>query len=173
MSTNKICEIVKLQQILKKWRKIANSKKSSSNKQQASPISNGGKSIKFFKKTLSFSDNNVQGISRDSSAVPKGFLAVCVGEEMKRFIIPMEYLGCQAFDILLKEAEEEFGFQQEGVLRIPCEVPLFEEILQLLEEKKDAYSMHEYVFTAGNTMGCSLVESQLSNSHQPRSPICR
>lgn len=171
--SNKICEIVKLQQILKKWRKIANSKKSSCNK-QVNAITNGGKSIKFFKKTLSFSDNNnnVQGITRDAT-VPKGSLAVCVGEEMKRFIIPMEYLGCQAFDILLKEAEEEFGFQQEGVLRIPCEVCVFEEILKLLEEKKDADFTHEYVFTAGNTMGCSLAESQLSNSHHPQSPICR
>lgn len=173
--SNKICEIVKLQQILKKWRKLANTKKSSSsnNNKQTNALTNGSKSIKFLKKTLSFSDNNVQGIPRDSN-IPKGSLAVCVGEEMKRFIIPMAYLGCQAFDILLKEAEEEFGFQQEGVLRIPCEVSVFEEILKLLEENKDADFMHEYVFTTGNnTMGCNLAENQLSSSHHPRSPICR
>lgn len=65
-------------------------------------------------------------LSSTSSAlyvsVPKGFLALCVGEEMKRFVIPMEYLSHRAFGVLLREAEEEFGFEQGGVLRIPCDV---------------------------------------------------
>lgn len=162
--SNKIIEIVKLQQIMKKWRKAATSKKSS----MQGNSTGGVKSIKFLKKTLSFSDRStLQGISRDN-VVPKGSLAVCVGEEMKRFVIPMTYLRCQAFDILLKEAEEEFGFQQEGILRIPCQVSLFEEIIKLLENNKDADIIHDYVFTA-----CSLSESPITNSHHPRSPICR
>ena len=167
--SNKIIEIVKLQQIMKKWRKAASLKKST---MQGNAGTGGVKSIKFLKKTLSFSDRN-QGISRDS-VVPRGSLAVCVGEEMKRFVIPMAYLRCEAFDILLKEAEEEFGFQQEGILRIPCQVSLFEEIIRLLEDNKDAKIIHDYVFTAGNnTMACSLSESPITNSHHPQSPICR
>ncbi|KAK1372369.1 Auxin-responsive protein SAUR71 [Heracleum sosnowskyi] len=163
--SNKIIEIVKLQQIRKKWRKAASLKKCS----MQAKGTGGVKSIKFLKKTLSFSDRNtLQGISRDS-VVPKGFLAVCVGEEMKRFVIPMTYLRCKAFDILLKEAEEEFGFQQEGILRIPCQVCLFEEIIKLLENNKDADIIHDYVFTACS----SLSESLITNSHHPRSPICR
>ncbi|CAL9071177.1 Auxin responsive protein [Musa troglodytarum] len=116
-TNNKITEVVRLQQMLKKWKKLA-----------AAPKSNS-KSIKFLKRTLSVSDTS----AAHSGDIPKGCLAVCVGEEMQRFVIPTEYLSHGAFAILLREAEEEFGFQQEGVLRIPCEVAVFEGILQMVE----------------------------------------
>ncbi|KAF9617549.1 hypothetical protein IFM89_037361 [Coptis chinensis] len=145
---SKISEIVKLQQILKKWRKLANVPKNSSKSNcntntptSSHPCSN--KSIKFLKKTLSFSDNSV--LASTSDIVPKGFLAVCVGKELKKFIIPMEYLGHRAFGILLQEAEEEFGFQNEGALRIPCEVSVFEKILKVVEEKKEVFFMQEFI----------------------------
>ncbi|KAL9462702.1 hypothetical protein AB3S75_000663 [Citrus x aurantiifolia] len=157
--SNKISDIVRLQQILKKWKKLANAPKSSSSNSSSSTgntgnnsgnfSSSGGttnsatKSIKFLKKTLSF--NDVSTASND--VVPKGFLAVCVGKELKRFKIPTEYLSHQAFVILLREAEEEFGFQQEGVLKIPCEVSVFENILKLVEEKRDVvFYLHELGF---------------------------
>ncbi|KAG0461692.1 hypothetical protein HPP92_021670 [Vanilla planifolia] len=118
---NKISDIVKLRQMLKKWKKLA-----------IAP--NGKKGISFLKRrTLSFSDTSAS-LSAD---VPKGFLAVCVGEEMKRFVIPTEYLGHRAFAALLRDAEEEFGFQHEGALRIPCEVSVFESILKVVEKKKE------------------------------------
>ncbi|RLM79129.1 auxin-induced protein X15-like [Panicum miliaceum] len=98
-SSNKIRDIVRLQQLLKKWKRLALSPKA--------------------------------GKSNGSHGVPKGFFAVCVGEEMKRFVIPTEYLGHWAFEELLKEAEEEFGFRHEGALRIPCDVEVFEGILRL------------------------------------------
>ncbi|KAK9137776.1 hypothetical protein Sjap_008370 [Stephania japonica] len=108
-----------------------------------SSTSSGSKGKKFLKKTLSFSD---AALSTD--VVPKGFLAfVCVGREMKRFIIPTEYLSHRAFGILLREREEEFGFQHEGVLRIPCEVHVFEKILKLVEEKKEVFFIHEMSFS--------------------------
>lgn len=75
-----------------------------------------------------------------SAAVPKGFVAVCVGAELKRFVIPTEYLGHQMFGILLREAEEEFGFQQEGVLRFPCEVEMFQKVLKMMEDKRSLSS---------------------------------
>ncbi|KAM7273971.1 hypothetical protein ACFE04_028635 [Oxalis oulophora] len=47
-----------------------------------------------------------------SSNVPKGCLAVYVGEtEKKRFVIPISFLNEPAFQELLCKAEEEFGFQ--------------------------------------------------------------
>ncbi|KAF8389475.1 hypothetical protein HHK36_026170 [Tetracentron sinense] len=139
----KISDIVKLQQILKKWKKFANAPKniSKSNGSNSNTTNNtSSKSMIFLKKTLSFSDNSISAVS--SEIVPKGFLAICVGKELKRFIIPTEYLGHRAFGILLREAEEEFGFQQEGVLRIPCEVSVFEKILKVVEEKKEVFFMH-------------------------------
>lgn len=163
---NKISDIVRLQQILKKWRKLVNT-----------PKPGGSKSMKFLKKTLSFSDGNSSSASVSavtSDVVPKGFLAVCVGEEMKRFTIPTEYLGHRAFGILLREAEEEFGFQHEGVLRIPCEVSAFEKILKVVEEKREVQFMHELGFNGDNGMnGCCSSQAEICQSHQPPKPICR
>ncbi|KAB1218241.1 Auxin-induced protein X15 [Morella rubra] len=167
--SNKIREIVRLQQILKKWKKLANAPKNSSNTITCSPSTAiGNKSIKFLKRTLSFSDTF--GASND--VVPKGFLAVCVGKELKRFIIPTEYLGHQAFGMLLREAEEEFGFQQEGVLKIPCEVSVFEKILKVVEEKREVFFLDEFGYDADKEkIGCSSPDCELTSSHLPQ--MCR
>ncbi|KAM5549927.1 hypothetical protein ABKV19_001048 [Rosa sericea] len=54
--------------------------------------------------------------------VPKGHLAVYVGEEQKkRFIIPISYLNHQWFKELLNFSEEKFGFTHPmGGITIPC-----------------------------------------------------
>ncbi|KAI3761682.1 hypothetical protein L1987_52103 [Smallanthus sonchifolius] len=136
--SNKIRDIVRLQQMLKKWKKAATASKNNNdhnvnvNVNVVGPITtnNNNKTSsstkglnKFLKKTLSFSD---------MSEVKKGYLAVWVGRDedgMKKFVIPTDYLAHEAFSLLLRDAEEEFGFQQEGILKIPCDIPLFEKIL--------------------------------------------
>ena len=169
--SNKISEIVRLQQILKKWKKLANAPKNSnkngSHGSTSSSSNNGSKSIKFLKKTLSFTDTTSM---LSTEVVPKGFLAVCVGKELKRFIIPTEYLGHQAFGVLLREAEEEFGFQQEGVLKIPCEVAVFERILKVVEEKRDVFFLYEFGLNAEKEMigCCSSSDCELTPSHHPQ-----
>ncbi|KAI9097940.1 hypothetical protein K1719_025711 [Acacia pycnantha] len=162
--SNKIRDIVRLQQILKKWRKQANSSKTSG----SNSSSTSSKSIKFLKRTLSISERE----GGSSNVVPKGYLAVCVGEELKRFIIPTEYLSHHAFHVLLREAEEEFGFQQTGVLRIPCEVPVFESILKMVQGKKDQSSTQECRVKVEEILGYCSLEHQLAYSHHPQSPIC-
>ncbi|CAN1313787.1 Auxin-responsive protein SAUR20 [Linum perenne] len=66
------------------------------------------------------------GSSRSSSRfqdVPKGFLAVYVGEtQKKRFVVPLSYLSHPSFQDLLSMAEEEFG------LTIPCSEETFTSI---------------------------------------------
>lgn len=172
--SNKISEIVRLQQILKKWKKLANAPKPSNKNCSSNPSSTsstGSKSLKFLKKTLSFTD---AGSMLSTDVVPKGFLAVCVGKELKRFIIPTGYLGHQAFAVLLREAEEEFGFQQEGVLKIPCEVSVFERILKMVEEKRDVFFSHsEFGFNVEKEMTgcCSSSDSDRTPSHHPQ--MCR
>ncbi|KAF4350781.1 hypothetical protein F8388_026491 [Cannabis sativa] len=54
--------------------------------------------------------------------VPKGYLAVYVGEKrMKRFVVPISFLNQPSFQNLLSQAEEEFGFDHPmGALTIPC-----------------------------------------------------
>ncbi|XP_072980530.1 auxin-induced protein 15A-like [Typha angustifolia] len=65
--------------------------------------------------------------------VPKGYLAVYVGPELKRFVIPMSYLCLPAFKAIMEEVAEEFGFEQTGGLQIPCNEEDFKEILKLLK----------------------------------------
>ncbi|CAJ2679462.1 unnamed protein product [Trifolium pratense] len=45
-----------------------------------------------------------------SKGVPKGYLAVYVGEKMKRFVIPVSYLNHISFQDLLSQSEEQFGY---------------------------------------------------------------
>ncbi|KAL2335065.1 hypothetical protein Fmac_016278 [Flemingia macrophylla] len=53
--------------------------------------------------------------------VPRGYLAVYVGEKMKRFVIPISYLNQPSFQDFLNQAEEEFGYEHPmGGLTIPC-----------------------------------------------------
>ncbi|XP_050233073.1 auxin-responsive protein SAUR20-like [Mercurialis annua] len=60
--------------------------------------------------------------SSRSLDVPRGFLAVYIGEtEKKRFLVPVSYLNQPSFQDLLNKAEEEFGFDHPmGGLTIPC-----------------------------------------------------
>lgn len=62
-----------------------------------------------------------------SKDVPKGYLAVYVGEsQKKRFVIPASLLSQPSFQELLSKAEEEFGFNHPmGGLTIPCREDTF------------------------------------------------
>ncbi|CAK8569367.1 unnamed protein product [Lathyrus sativus] len=67
------------------------------------------------------------------SNVPKGYVAVYVGEEMKRFVIPISYLNQPLFQNLLSQAEEEFGYDHPmGGLTIPCKEDVFLDITSQL-----------------------------------------
>ncbi|KAG5000316.1 hypothetical protein AAZX31_08G154000 [Glycine max] len=61
--------------------------------------------------------------------VPKGYLAVYIGERMRRFVIPISYLTQPSFQDLLSQAEEEFGYNHPwGGLTIPCSEDVFQSI---------------------------------------------
>ncbi|KAM7475087.1 hypothetical protein LguiB_022330 [Lonicera macranthoides] len=59
--------------------------------------------------------------------VPKGYIAVFVGEQQKkRFVIPISFLNQPSFQDLLSQSEEEFGFDHPmGGLTIPCREDTF------------------------------------------------
>jgi SAUR family protein len=67
------------------------------------------------------------GSSNTYLAIPKGYLAVYVGEqEKKRFVVPILLLSQPAFQDLLNQAEEEFGYNHPmGGLTIPCSEDMF------------------------------------------------
>ncbi|KAF8039936.1 hypothetical protein BT93_B2223 [Corymbia citriodora subsp. variegata] len=63
--------------------------------------------------------------------VKKGHFAVVAleGGQPKRFVIPLTYLAHPTFLRLLELAAEEYGFDHEGALAIPCEPSELERIL--------------------------------------------
>ncbi|XP_027353272.1 auxin-responsive protein SAUR36-like [Abrus precatorius] len=69
--------------------------------------------------------------SEPDQGVPKGFLAVYVGQkngELHRVLVPVIYFNHPLFGELLKEAEEEFGFNHPGGITIPCRFTEFERV---------------------------------------------
>ncbi|KAF4372310.1 hypothetical protein G4B88_007054 [Cannabis sativa] len=77
--------------------------------------------------------------------VPKGYLAVYVGEKrMKRFVIPISFLNQPSFQDLLSQAEQEFGFDHPmGALTIPCNEEAFVELFE--KEKYEELSVECYM----------------------------
>ncbi|TYI46492.1 hypothetical protein E1A91_D13G110700v1, partial [Gossypium mustelinum] len=61
-------------------------------------------------------------VASNSTDVPKGYIAVYVGEsQKKRFIVPITFLNRSSFQKLLSIADEEFRFNHPmGGLTITC-----------------------------------------------------
>ncbi|XP_058213186.1 auxin-responsive protein SAUR23-like [Rhododendron vialii] len=73
-------------------------------------------------------------IAPNVAHVPKGYIAVYVGEiQKKRFLVPITYLNQPLFQELLHKAEEEFGFSHPmGGLTIPCKEDTFLNLTSVL-----------------------------------------
>ncbi|XXG65845.1 hypothetical protein AAC387_Pa05g3450 [Persea americana] len=67
-----------------------------------------------------------------SEQVPEGHLPVYVGKEMERFVVKAKLLNHPRFMELLNQSANEYGYEQEGVLRIPCTVSVFKQVLDTL-----------------------------------------
>ncbi|KAK9283866.1 hypothetical protein L1049_012121 [Liquidambar formosana] len=73
--------------------------------------------------------------SKKAASLPKdvkgGHFAVMAIDNgnPKRFVVHLRYLNYPAFLTLLEQAAEEFGFDQEGALSIPCHWSELERIL--------------------------------------------
>ncbi|KAG0474813.1 hypothetical protein HPP92_014499 [Vanilla planifolia] len=64
--------------------------------------------------------------------VPKGHFAVYVGQNRRRFIVPIAFLNHPEFRRLLQAAEEEFGFHHDMGITIPCEEEVFRSLTSTL-----------------------------------------
>ncbi|KAF5747164.1 auxin-induced protein 15A [Tripterygium wilfordii] len=64
--------------------------------------------------------------------VPKGHFVVYVGENRSRYIVPISFLSRPEFQSLLHQAEEEFGFDHDMGLTIPCEEVVFQSLTSML-----------------------------------------
>nr|AAG14456.1 auxin-induced protein TGSAUR22 [Tulipa gesneriana] len=64
--------------------------------------------------------------------VPKGHFAIYVSEKRSRFVVPISLLAHPEFQSLLRDAQEEFGFDHDMGLTIPCEEIVFKSLTAVL-----------------------------------------
>lgn len=90
--------------------------------------------ITHVKQILQRSSSSKNLATSTAQDVPKGCLAVYVGEsQRKRFVVPISYLNEPSFQDLLSQAEEEFGFNHlGGGLTIPCREDIFMDLTSRL-----------------------------------------
>ncbi|KAM0012755.1 putative small auxin-up RNA [Helianthus debilis subsp. tardiflorus] len=70
------------------------------------------------------------GSTPASMDIPKGYFAICVGEqEKKRFVVPVSILSELRFQQLLHQSEQEFGYKHPmGGITIPCSEDIFTDL---------------------------------------------
>ncbi|KAM0935082.1 putative small auxin-up RNA [Dioscorea sansibarensis] len=88
---------------------------------------------------------------------PRGHLAVYVGSGVKggqrgrgaeeggskRYVVPVIYFNHPLFGELLREAEEEFGYEHPGGITIPCPIATFERVrTRIIAESTKAQLFH-------------------------------
>ncbi|XP_071699100.1 protein SMALL AUXIN UP-REGULATED RNA 12-like [Rutidosis leptorrhynchoides] len=119
---NKISQIVRLKQVMQRWRRRC--------------ITNDA----FTSDSDSDSDSDHDSSANHQRMPSAGNLAVYVGSERRRFIIPTRFLNLPVFVSLLNKAAEEFGFQTTGGLIIPCEVRFFKKLVKVLDQNENGFS---------------------------------
>lgn len=85
-----------------------------------------------FKKWVSGGSAYYHKLLEGTLLVPKGFVPIFVGKSedtCKRFMVHTRALGDAYFRELLGMCEKEYGFRNEGILRIPFEAQDFEDWL--------------------------------------------
>ncbi|KAJ0040061.1 hypothetical protein Pint_27552 [Pistacia integerrima] len=68
----------------------------------------------------------------DGRRAPKGHFVVYVGEELRRFIVPLSYLKNPTFSQLLDKAAEEYGFDSRKSIVLPCDESTFRSFLHFM-----------------------------------------
>ncbi|KAI3920223.1 hypothetical protein MKX01_017880 [Papaver californicum] len=100
----------------------------------------------------------MRGDNNHHHHVPRGCVAVLVGQKEERFVIPVTYLNHPKFMVLLKEAEEVYGFRHKGNIILPCHVDDFLNVQGLTEQeiKSTRCSPHHHHHHHNNHHHCRL-----------------
>lgn len=127
-----IRQIIRLKEMLQKWQVITLGSKNNDPHQHEKTHAGIPPAInKRLKNTYVSCDSDEESCHSPEPPpdVPKGYLAVYVGPELRRFIIPTSYLSHRVFKLLLEKTEEEFGFEHKGALTFPCETETFKYLI--------------------------------------------
>ena len=140
-----IRQIVRLKEMFQKWQTVTLGSKVPNDH---SDVNHGGISAIINKrlKNVVYCDSDEDSCCQSPEPphdVPKGYLAVYVGPELRRFIIPTSYLSHSLFKVLLEKTAEEFGFDHTGALTIPCEIETFKFLLNCMEKENHQKENHD------------------------------
>ncbi|CAO2208531.1 unnamed protein product [Urochloa humidicola] len=85
----------------------------------------------------------VPAVIRDDKRIPKGYLPIVLvrddeGSEETRVLVRVEDLKEPCMAALLESAEQQFGYGQQGVLRVPCDAQRFEHVVNMAHQSKAA-----------------------------------
>lgn len=104
----------------------------------SSSNSNSNDKYKCRERESLYSQRKLSDGSRRKSkeCVPRGSLAVYVGSEQRRYVIPTSYLSIPEIRVLMDDVGEENGFKHDGAIQIPCDEDAFEDILSKMPNPK-------------------------------------
>ncbi|XP_042051737.1 indole-3-acetic acid-induced protein ARG7-like [Salvia splendens] len=145
-AANMITQIVRLRQVVQRWKTKSLSRRSPSSSSSDSDESGGSPKCR----------------------TPSGSLAVYIGPERIRFVIPTRFLNFPVFVALLDQAEEEFGFQTAGGLVLLCEPGFFSQILRLLDDDEERFrglSLDDFINIVAEVSSDNLSCKESSASH--------
>ncbi|XP_021689444.2 auxin-induced protein 6B [Hevea brasiliensis] len=130
--------------------------------------------IKQWKRAALLSPSQYSSNSGSSRHIPSGFLAVYVGQNRMRFLIPVRFLHLPIFIALLEKAEEEYGFKFSGGIVLPCEVDLFKQVLRFLDKDEKKYGrlrVNEFLKLISDSSSCKEEEGNFSHCHHGLIPL--
>ncbi|XP_052151634.1 auxin-responsive protein SAUR36-like [Oryza glaberrima] len=117
-------------------------KEGSEEAKRLAPVLRWGRSL-VRRLSLGRKDGGRRRILDEPVSTPKGQVAVYVGGgnpgESLRYVVPVVYFNHPMFGELLREAEEEFGFQHPGGITIPCAASRFERAAAVAAAGKKAF----------------------------------
>jgi len=73
--------------------------------------------------------------AEDRLRTPKGYFVVYVGPEMTRFVVPTYFLKNPLFQELLQNAADEFGFDSQEKIVLPCDEISFHQLTSTLAKR--------------------------------------
>ncbi|XP_047309557.1 auxin-responsive protein SAUR71-like [Impatiens glandulifera] len=85
-------------------------------------------------------------ISGSHKVAPDGCFSVYVGPDKERFAIKAKYANHPLFQMLLEDAEMEYGYTSQGPILLPCDVDLFYKVLAEI-----GCSQHDHGFVSGSS----------------------
>ncbi|CAO2179409.1 unnamed protein product [Urochloa humidicola] len=87
----------------------------------------------------------VSSVTRDDKRIPKGYLPIVLvrddeagNNEETRVLVRVKDLKEPCMAALLELAEQQFGYGQQGVLRVPCDEQRFEHVVNMARKSKAA-----------------------------------